>query len=124
MSKNLQQHATALVQAEQAVAEQNRRHWQGVQQALLQNAEAVAAQQHEISKQGELLLQVVGASEQVARLEHELNRNLSALAGAKHFEETVISLSAAISLLSARMGTPGDAARVDLKSGTRKGQAA
>jgi len=123
MSKNVEQHAAALVQAERAVAEQSHRQWEGVQQALLQNAEAVLAQQRELGKQGELLLQVVGATDQVSRLEHELNRNLSALAGASHFEETVISLSAAIGLLSARLGQPLEPARVELKN-SRKGQAA
>ena len=123
MSKNVEQHAAALARAEQAVAEQNHRQWEGVQHALLQNAEAVLTQQRELSKQGELLLQVVGATDQVSRLEHELNRNLSALAGASHFEETVISLSAAIGLLSARLGQPLEPARVELKN-SRKGQAA
>lgn len=123
MSQSVEQHAVALANAERAIAAESREHWQGVQQALLQNADAVAGQQREMARQTELLSQVVGASDQVARLETELNRNLSALAGAKHFEETVISLSAAIGLLSTRL-SPADAARVDLKSGTRKGQAA
>ncbi len=123
LTKNVEQHAAALTAAEHAVAEQNHRHWQGVQQALQQNADAVVTQQRELSKQGELLLQVVGATEQVTRLEQELNRNLSALAGANHFEETVISLSAAIGLLSARLGQPLETSRIDLKN-SRKGQAA
>jgi hypothetical protein len=81
-------------------------------------------EQRELAKQTELLMQVVGATENLASLEHELNRNLTALAGAKHFEETVISLSAAIGLLAARLGPSGQAPQVDFKSGTRKGQAA
>lgn len=124
MSQNIQQHAVALVAAEQAVAEQNRRQWDGVQQALLKNTEAVAKQQHELARQGELLLQVVSATGDVTKLEHELNRNLHALAGAQHFEETVLSLSAAIHLLSARFGQPTEGARPELKAIVRKGQAA
>jgi hypothetical protein len=123
MNQSVQQHAQALASAERTIAAESREHWQGVQQALLQNADAVANQQREMSRQTELLTQVVGAADQVARLESELNRNLSALAGARHFEETVVSLSAAISLLSTRL-SPADAGRVDLKSSTRKGQAA
>jgi hypothetical protein len=123
MSQSVEQHALALANAERAIAAESREHWQGVQQALLQNADAVTSQQREMTRQTELLSQVVGASDQVARLESELNRNLSALAGAQHFQETVISLSAAIGLLSTRL-SPSDAARVDLKNGTRKGQAA
>ena len=55
-------------------------------------------------KQGEVLLKVVEATDQVARLEETLNRNLHSLAGAKNFEETVVSLAAAIQLLSSRVG--------------------
>ncbi|REK18549.1 MAG: hypothetical protein DWQ37_04025 [Planctomycetota bacterium] len=124
LSSSLREHAAALAEAEQTQLTANRKQWEGVQQALLQNAESVTLQQRELAKQGELLLQVVGATEQVARLETELNRNLTALAGAKHFEETVISLSAAIGLLSARLGQSGDVPRVDLQGNPRKGQAA
>lgn len=124
LGTNVQQHAAALAEAEQVVTARNRQHWEGVQQALLQNAEAVTLQQRELAHQGELLLQVVGATENLAGLELELNRNLAALAGARHFEETVISLSAAIGLLSARLGHLDDVPRVELNPGKRKGQAA
>jgi len=35
-----------------------------------------------------------------------LNRNLAALAGARHFQQTVMSLAAAIHLLNARLAEP------------------
>ena len=62
------------------------------------------AQQQEMSRQSEVLLQVVQATGDVVTLERSLNDNLKALAGAKNFEETVMSLSAAIHLLTARRG--------------------
>ena len=123
LEQNVRQHAQALAEAERDSAEHNRQHWDRVQQALVENAKVAAGQQQELTRQGEILLQVVGATDQVARLEHELNRNLSALASASHFEETVISLSAAIGLLSARLGQ-GESQRVDLNGNARKGQAA
>lgn len=123
LSENVRQHAVALGEVEQAIAAQNRQHWEGVQQALVQSAEAAAGGQRELTKQGEILAQIVGATDHLAGLEQELNRNLEALAGAKHFEETVISLSAAIGLLSARLGAP-DTPRVELNPAKRKGQAA
>ena len=64
------------------------------------------AQQKELIRQGELMLQVVQATGQVITLEKSLNDNLKALAGAKNFEDTVMSLSAAIHLLSTRLGGP------------------
>ena len=67
-------------------------------------AESIGQQQSELARQGEVLLKVVEATDQVARLEETLNRNLQSLAGAKNFEETVVSLAAAIQLLSSRAG--------------------
>ncbi len=85
LEQNVRQHAQALAEAERDSAEHNRQHWDRVQQALVENAKVAAGQQQELTRQGEILLQVVGATDQVARLEHELNRNLSALASAEPF---------------------------------------
>lgn len=75
-------------------------HWQA---ALEKNAQVLVAQQQEIVRQSELLAQVASATGDVARLEAVLNRNLESLAGSKNFEDTVMSLSAAIQLLSTRL---------------------
>lgn len=105
LAQTMQQHAATLSAAAITAAEQNATRWSEVQQALLQNAEAVTLQQRELVKQGEVLMQVVGATGQVEKLESELNRNLSTLAGAKNFEQTVLSLGAAIQLLNAKLGS-------------------
>ncbi len=49
------------------------------------------------------MLQATG---NVIKLEDALNQNLCASSGAKNFEDTVMSLSAAIHLLSSRLGRP------------------
>ena len=64
------------------------------------------AQQAELTRHGEILLQVLEATGQIVNLEQALNQNLRALAGAKNFEDTVMSLSAAIHLLNSRLGKP------------------
>jgi len=46
------------------------------------------------------VLGAIQAAGEVTRLEDALNRNLAALAGSKNFEETVVSLAAAIHLLT------------------------
>ena len=46
-------------------------------------------------------------------MEDALNRNLAALAGAKHFEQTVLSLAAAVNMLSARLAETPNAAAPD-----------
>ena len=75
-----------------------------VQQALAEDAKATAALQASVSDQVKILYRTVEATGQIARLEETLNRNLSALAGSKNFEQTVMSLAAAIHLLNARFG--------------------
>jgi hypothetical protein len=83
------------------------------------------AQQQEMSRQSEVLLQVVQATGNVVTLEQSLNANLKALAGAKHFEETVMSLSAAIHLLTARANAAQENVPVvDLKQTPLRGRAA
>ena len=74
-----------------------------MQQALVSAAGATIDHQQELVKQGEVLLKVVDSTGQVQRLEDSLNRNLSSLARGHNFEETLMSLSAAIQLLSARV---------------------
>jgi biopolymer transport protein ExbB/TolQ len=83
-------------------------HIQQWQSTLNQNAQLIQSQQSEMAKQSELLLRTVEATGEVTKLEHVLNANLQSLAGAKKFEDTVMSLSAAIHLLTTRL-TPADA---------------
>ena len=64
---------------------------------------AMAAATGELTHQTEVLRRAVEAAGEVAGLEDALNRNLAALAGAKHFEQTVLSLAAAVNMLSARL---------------------
>ncbi|MEX2185970.1 MAG: hypothetical protein WD875_04210, partial [Pirellulales bacterium] len=104
LERSLKSHAGQLAAAERAATDQNRRQWEDVQKALTKSSDATLAQQGELIRQGEVLLKVVDATGHVKQLEEQLNRNLTALAGAKHFEEMVASLAAAIQLISTRMG--------------------
>lgn len=125
LGEALQRHARELAAAEQAAAEENRRHWGELQQTLAQVAQAMHAVQEKLAEKAEVLTRAVDATDQVVRLEQALNRNLAALAGAKNFEQTVMSLAAAIHLLSARLGPVGvDAPAVQLETRRRPGQAA
>ncbi len=75
-------------------------------------------QQSEMRRQGEVLNEAVRATGEVVRLEQALNDNLAQLAGVGRFEETVMTLSAAIQLLSARLSAaPTANAMVDLHGG-------
>ena len=82
------------------------------------------AQQAELIRQGEVMTRAVEATGEVIKLEKALNDNLQALAGAKNFEETVMSLAAAIHLLNSRLTrTPHDG-RVTLQEAAVKDRAA
>jgi biopolymer transport protein ExbB/TolQ len=103
ITESLKVHAKEVAVNEQLFAEKNRQHWSVVQQELAKNTQALAEMHQIVSKDAELLGRVVGAADHVAKLEHTLNRNLVALAGSKNFEETVMSLAAAIHLLNSRL---------------------
>ncbi|HVX10393.1 MAG TPA: MotA/TolQ/ExbB proton channel family protein [Pirellulales bacterium] len=97
-------HAEKLSSSAEATAEQNRRNWSRIQQTLADSTQTAQAQQAELARQGEILLRVVEATGHVTKLEEQLNRNLAALAGAQHFEETLLNLAATVNLLNARLG--------------------
>lgn len=104
LDESLAKHANNLARVEQASAESMLKRWEQWQVALHENAKLLHAQQQEMGRQGELMTQAIRAAGDVIQLERALNNNLSALAGAKNFEETVMSLAAAIHLLNARLG--------------------
>jgi septation ring formation regulator EzrA len=85
-------------------------------------------QQHELAKHGDLLVKMVDATQHVAELESKLNDNLTTLTTTQHLQETLLSLSATLQLLVARMGPlAGEASQIDLpRTATKKsrGQAA
>jgi hypothetical protein len=118
LDRVLKNFAGQLAAAERAATEQNRRQWEQIQHSLDRAADATTDQQQQLAKQADVLLKVVDATGQVQRLEMELNQNLQALAGAKHFEETVTSLAAAIQLLAARLGRPADVPAIELTTPT------
>jgi hypothetical protein len=74
----------------------------------------MALLQTTVTRQAEVLERVVQAVGEIAQLEDALNRNLNALAGAKHFEQTVTSLAAAINLLNARVAEASSSPAVRL----------
>jgi biopolymer transport protein ExbB/TolQ len=90
-----------------------------MQIALVEAAGASVQQQEQLIRQGDVLLKVVDATGQIKMLEAVLNKNLAAVNKAHSFEEMAINLSAAIQLLSARLGpralyaTDSDAAGED-----------
>ena len=65
------------------------------------------------------MTQAIRAAGEVVSLEKALNQNLNALAGSKNFEDTVMSLAAAIHLLNTKLGA-ADASHVELRGSDPK----
>lgn len=103
ISRSMSEHRKHLATEDAAAAEENRKHWRGVQSALEACAAATQQQQRDLTDQTQSLLRVVEATGQVRELEESLNRNVAALAASQHLQETLINLSAAVNLLSARL---------------------
>lgn len=89
--------------------------WETWQEALRENARLMTAQQEQLLQQGEVMKQTLQATGEVVQLEQALNSNLQTLSEAKSFEDTMMTLSAAIHLLSSRLGGTGEARKVDLR---------
>ncbi|MEX0611057.1 MAG: MotA/TolQ/ExbB proton channel family protein, partial [Pirellulales bacterium] len=133
--ESLEQHGEVLTKSEHELAEGNRQHLAEVgaalgrsmadsterqeklirqseellkemQVALVEAAGATVSQQEQLVRQGDILLKVVDATGQIKKLEESLNENLAAVGQAHNFEEMALNLSAAIQLLSARLGHP------------------
>ena len=110
-------HSSARAHAEQleAAEDRAREDRREILQMINDTAASAATQQKEMGRQTELLLSVVNATEQVLKLEDTLNNNLVSLRNTGKFDQTINSLSAAISLLNSRLGQlPDHAAPVHL----------
>ena len=126
-------HAEALTEVEEKTGKRMSERWEAMHAAMLEQtvtlndqlrnqAEAIRIaeekahdrvqqvatlmtdQHREINRQGDIMQRVIEATGEIRTLESALNQNLKALAGSKNFEDTVMSLSAAIQLLTARLG--------------------
>lgn len=127
LTASLSRFADRIAAVDEKSAELTAERWSQWQTVLSQNARMLEAQQKEMLQQTEMMARVAEATGDVIKLESVLNENLNALAGSKNFEDTVMSLAAAIHLLNTRLGAPDEASRhVELgHSGTdRQGRAA
>ncbi|MCC7475499.1 MAG: MotA/TolQ/ExbB proton channel family protein [Pirellulales bacterium] len=95
-----------------------------IQVALVEAASATVEQQEQLIRQADVLLKVVDATGHIRKLEESLSSNLNAVQNAHNFEEMALNLSAAIQLLSARLGHPLHVRSLDLAGGEAANQAA
>ncbi|MBM4000312.1 MAG: MotA/TolQ/ExbB proton channel family protein [Planctomycetes bacterium] len=115
LDETLSSHAEELRRIEDQASRSAAERWERWQGRLDASTEALHAQQQAFERQGELMCRAIEVTGDVVRLEKSLNENLEHLAGARHFEDTVMSLSAAIQLLSTRLPPAPEARRVELR---------
>lgn len=116
LTNSLNRHAEHIAAAERQAGERTEQLSQRLAAAMISYAKATQHQQAELARQGEIMQRAIEASGKVTSLQEALNNNLNALAGAKNFEDTVMSLAAAIHLLNTRLGEGPRAAGVQLES--------
>lgn len=97
--------------------------WESWMEALNRGADLLNSNQDSMRQQMEMMQQVVTTTGEVVSLETALNDNLQHLADTRQFEDVVVSLSAAIQLLSTRLGAPR-ALDSSTEDGNTKGKAA
>lgn len=125
LEQSLSGFAQRIAETQQAAADRADQRWEQWQTALSQNARMLHAHQRELANQGEVMARVMEATGDVIKLETSLNENLKSLAGAKNFEDTVMSLAAAIHLLNTRLGAAGtETNQIELDPKSSQGRAA
>jgi biopolymer transport protein ExbB/TolQ len=124
LAQSLASHAQHLAAAEKTTADHAARQWEKVEHAHAQNVEHIAALRADTARQVELLQRALESMGDVTRLQDVLNRNLASLAGAKHIEQTVLGLAAAVHLLNARLAESQVATSIPLEAARPNVQAA
>ena len=125
MRENIEAHTKALVKAEQELMQKSQNQVREVAQTVAASISSLNEFQAGMIQQSKVLREVINATGDIAKLETQLNRNLTSLSEARYFEETLNSLAAAIHLLSSKQASqPVEQVSVTRSSGKGKGQAA
>jgi biopolymer transport protein ExbB/TolQ len=103
LARALAVHLDRLAQTESQLLAEYREQTEELHRAFFKRAEQMAELQSSIEQRTELLLKAVESSQVLLALQEVLNRNLSTLASSRQFEELIMSLTAAIHLLTARV---------------------
>lgn len=102
--KGLDKHAQVLADAESKAAGEAREYWGDVRATLDGMVRAISAQHKELTRQSDVLANVIRATDQIDRLESSLNANLASLSSTQDLQEAIVSLAASVNLLRAHLG--------------------
>ncbi len=124
LDESLARHAERLSEWNGAATEKFDERWRQWNETLEQCSHALLAQQQALQRQGEIMSEAMRATGDVIQLERALNENLTTLAGARNFEETLLTLTAAVHMLSARAGGASESRRVEITSASTSSERA
>lgn len=119
-----EEHTKQLEKSADATTQRHASQWAEAITALERSTDEMQSQQGELRRQADVMLQAVDATGRVLELEDALNKNLGTLAESHNFEQTVMSLAAAINLFSTKVGQGAAASNETLEGMTHPGQAA
>ena len=115
----------SLVEAQAHLGSQREDRWAMAAESMAAAMRSFEQHQKTLLGQTELLERVVDATRDVAALERTLDSNLASLTATGRFEETLVTLCAAVQLLAARTSDAASEPRhVDLQGTRRSGKAA
>jgi len=115
----------SLVEAQAHLGSQREDRWAMAAESMAAAMRSFEQHQKTLLGQTELLERVVDATRDVAALERTLDSNLASLTATGRFEETLVTLCAAVQLLAARTSdTASEPRHVDLQGTRRSGKAA
>lgn len=104
IDKGMEKHVDRLALIDEQHGEQQAKCFGAFEEGLDRVTDKMTNQLYEITRQGEVITRVIEGNGQVIRLEESLNQNLQTLAGTQQLQETLVSLSATLQLLAARVG--------------------
>ncbi|QGJ68871.1 Hypothetical protein PBC10988_5350 [Planctomycetales bacterium 10988] len=125
LNRSLELHLEKFAALEDQATARTKSQWEAIQSTLKMNADLLATAQKEHARHSEVLIEAVKATGEVTKLETALNKNLHSLSQAGQFEESMITLSAVLQLLSARLGASDEQLRqIHLPRSQSEGNAA
>lgn len=103
LERSFAAHVEKLSVLEHQILAEHRQRVEELQDYFQQRVERLVQLQESVEERTELLLKAVEATQVLRTLQESLNRNLTTLAASQQFQELLMSLTAAIHLLTARV---------------------
>lgn len=106
LEEALSNHAARLLAVEQKALEEHREHLEELYHLYQKRVDQMVEVERSVEERTETLLRALEGAETLRSLQESLQRNLAVLATSRQFEQLIMSLTAAIHLLTTRIESP------------------